>query len=214
MSRWLQFRIFLARLWVYFWNRAHGYEVWSKIHRLLFDRAARGLKLPTCEDPGEIAAYLRGMGWRADSWTDLGDAVCSPEMVWYRFLVDVKNHDVGDCDEFAIFSAGVITESIKCGTWKSVAVEPRLLSVTWFDAEGRAQGHNVCLVRWQSPESNVQALRAGATYGYMDYDLPMFYGEIERVVAAVRKRYAGPGYTGVCWAIHGPDMAFREVHWG
>lgn len=209
-----RFFLFVARCAAYFWMWSRAYSVWSKIHRFFFDREARGLELPTAKEPGEIAAILRGMGWRSDSWIDLGDAVCSPQMVWLRFLKPVDSHrSVGDCDEFAIFSASVIKHSIDKGAWDSVAVDPKLLTVMWFDAEGRASGHNVCLVRWQSKDASVSPMRE-PMFGYMDYDLPMFYGEIERVVNAVRKRYAGPGNVGVGWALHTPDLKFLEAHWG
>lgn len=211
-------RVFLARLWVYFWEWSRGFSAWSKIHRLIFDRAARGLKLPICKDPGEIAAYLRGMGWRQDSWIDLGDAICSPEMVWLRFLTDVENHKkkVGDCDEFACFSANVIQESIKEGKWDSVCAEPKILCTTWFDSIGRPGGHAVCLVKWQSKDHPITTLSGDEMplFGYMDYDLPRFHGSVPDVVAAIRKRYAGAGYTGICWSIYTPGLGLQEIHWG
>ncbi len=174
------------------------YSRWSGIHRLTCDQEAKDIILPTFRNVDEIAPIIRGFVWRPDSWIDLGDAVCTPQMVWYRHLYSV-NHEVGDCDEFAIFLCNVIQKSIEDGVWNSNVEDPDMMSVTWLGETG-VSGHNVCL------------LKLGTTFGYMDYDLPRWCGQSrEDVVGAVLKRYAPHGDL-IGWAVHSPELKLLEWH--
>ncbi len=174
------------------------YPLWTRIHRTLFDRAARKTPLPVFKNIEEILPFLRGFVWRADSWIDLGDAMCTPEMVWYRYLNNV-DHKIGDCDEFACFLSNVIQKSIEENVWKSIIEDPDIMTVMWLDPDGRPQGHNVCL------------LRLGPCYGYMDYDTPKWCGGKVQVVQAVLKNY-GRGSNLIGWAVHSPKLKLREFH--
>lgn len=202
-------KTFLFRLGTYVYLRFHIYTTWSRIHRLLFDRIANGTQLPTFATPDEMTPILKGMVWRPDSWIDLGDAICTPEIVWYRYLHDV-DHKVGDCDEFAVFNSNTIALSIAEKKWTAPIDSPHFLTVTWITAEGAGSGHNVCLLR----QIHTIAGHDYEDWGYMDYGLPQFFGSKQSVVDAIRKRYAGPGYIGVGWGVHTPTLGFVEVHWG
>ncbi len=198
--------VFILRCLTYCAFRLRIYANWSRIHRLLFDRQARGTKLPTFKTTNEIVPFLRGMVWRSDSWIDLGDAVCSPEMVWWRYL-NAADHKVGDCDEFAIFSANVIAKSIADQTWEGKQYDPHMMSVTWVTAEGHPSGHNVCLLK-------IGDEFRGYSYGYMDYGSPIICGTKQRVADTIRAAMAGPEHTPVCWGVHTPGLGFVEVRWG
>jgi len=177
------------------------YPIWSKLHRLISDRAPRkaGITLPLFSNIDEIVPLINDFVWRPDSLEDAGDAICSPEMVWYRYLLDV-DHKIGDCDEFAIFISSVIKKSINAGTWMSVVEDPNLLSTTWMNPDGKVEGHNVCI------------LRVGQTYGFMDYGDPVWCGAKERVPLMILNQRAAKNATLVGWAIHTPDLRLMEYH--
>lgn len=193
-----------VKLWFFRWcwfliMHLRIYTTWSKIHRFIFDRIAKDTQLPTFKNIEELVPYLRGFGWRADSWIDLGDAICSPEMVWYRYL-NVLDHKVGDCDDFAAFTSNVIQKSIDEGVWESDVCDPQFMTVTWLDAEGRIGGHNVCL------------LSMLIMYGYIDYDVPRWCGSKENTASSVLRTYGGPGASLLGWAVHSPTLKKLEVH--
>jgi hypothetical protein len=123
-------------------------------------------------------------------------------MVWWRHLNTV-DHKVGDCDEFAAFNSNVIANSIKAGVWRSPVKDPQFLTVGWLTAEGKASGHNVCLLN-----------DGNGRFGYMDYGMPAFFGTKQQVVDAIRECYAGPGNVAAAWGVMTPGLAFVEAHWG
>ena len=179
------------------------YTNWSRLHRYLFDGVAKNTTLPTFTTVEEVGWYIRGFSWRPDSWIDLGDAICSPEMVWYRYLNGIQG--AGDCDEFAVFLANVIEKSIEAGTWRSSISDPDILTVTWMNPDGSLSGHIVCLLQFVRTE-------APWSYGYMDYDLPRWCGTSENDAAqAVLRRYA-PGGELIGWAVHSPKLKKRSVY--
>lgn len=205
----MSFIKFWYKLTTYLVFRLRIYTTWSRLHRFFFDRAAQGQELPIFENPKAMAPYLRGMGWRPDSWVDMFDAICTPEMVWHRYLNSV-DHSVGDCDEFAVFIANVIARSLRSPLWDANIDSPSILSVAFIDDAGRAGGHNVCLMRsWH---------RIGAKFyeqwGYQDYGDPVFFGSKEKVVEAIKNRYAGVNGTRLCWAVLSPTLELQELHWG
>lgn len=177
------------------------YPIWSKLHRLVSDRAPRkaGITLPLFSNADEIVPLLKDFVWRPDSLEDMGDAVCSPEMVWYRYLFNV-DHKIGDCDEFAIFISNVIKKSIDTGTWMSVIEDPNMLSTTWMNVDGKVEGHNVCI------------LRVGQMYGFMDYGDPVWCGAKGRVPLMILKERGGDGASLIGWAVHTPDLRLLEYH--
>lgn len=205
----IDIKTFFYRLGSYLSLAFPIYTTWSRIHRLLFDRAAIGTVLPTVTCLDEISPYLRAMVWRPDSWIDLGDAICSPEMVWYRSL-NAVDHKVGDCDEFAIFISNVIARSITAGTWQEAVDTPSFLTVTWIGADGVGAGHNVGLFR----RLHTIAGHLYEDWGYMDYGAPIWCGHKQDVVDAIRKRYAGDGAIKIVWSVHTPTLGFVEAHWG
>jgi len=225
----MNLKVFFARLLFYLFIRLRLYANWSRIHRLLFDRVAANTELPTFGSFEEIQPFLLGMVWRPDSWIDLGDAICSPQMVWYRYLNDI-DHKVGDCDEFAIWLTNVIAKSIKEGKWTLPVSDmypgfPNLftaiMTVTWIDGSGRTGGHNVCYLKqwipaaerqWEKLESGCICMRI-FRWGYLDYGRPHWYRSEEEVVRAIRHKYAGENNISLGWAIHEPNLSLSEVHW-
>lgn len=201
-ARWLGY------LFVLIWH-LRIYPLASKLHRFLFDGAARGTPLPTFQDTQEIVPYLHGMVWRPDSWIDFGDSICTPEMVWWRYL-NAADHKIGDCDEYAVWLAATINKSIRAGVWEDRSRDPLILTNTWMEPGGHITGHNVCLLR--------RIVEVGSTgvwnYGYMDYDAPIWCGSPEQVVEAIRKRYAERGSVGIGWALHTWDLKFVGAYRG
>ncbi len=196
---WLDFKIFIWRMVAVVSAYLRITTTWSKIHRILFDRAAYNTVLPTFRNIEEIEPFVRGFVWRPDSWIDLGDAICSPEMVWYRWLNQI-DHKVGDCDDFAVFTSNVIQKSIEENVWQSNIEDPDILSTYWYEPGRGWGGHAVCLIRM------------GSMYGYFDYDIPRWCGKKEDVAPAVRLRYAGKESVSLGWVVVSPKLKLREVH--
>lgn len=205
----MKLKTLLYQLGAYLYIGSRFYANWSRLHRFLFDRVARDQQLPTFATPEEIVPYLNGMVWRPDSWIDAGDAICSPQMVWYRYINHL-DHKIGDCDEFAIFLSNVIAKSIDEKKWTAPIDSPALLTVTWIQPDGVGSGHNVCLLR----RTHRIGLKLYEEWGYMDYGKPLWAGTKERVVSAIRHRYVGQGVIGLCWAVHTPDLKLKEIHFG
>jgi len=192
-----QFKLTLLRWGYALLAISRIYSIWSKLHRVLFDRAARKVQLPTFKNVEEIVPYVRGMVWRPDGPKDLWDAICTPEMVWLRYLTEQNHRVVGDCDEHAVFWSNVIQKSIETGVWQSRIEDPDFLSISWTDHDGKSSGHNVCL------------LKLGDIYGYVDYDLPIWCGAtIEDVVMSVLRSYGGINLIG--WTVMSPTLKLRE----
>ena len=193
------FKLFMVRLMYFLSLRLHIYTTWSKIHRFIFDSAGAGLPLPIFHS---IEQYqVREMVWRPDGLTDLGDAICTPEMAWFRFKV--LGQPIGDCDEFAILLSNVIQKAIDWHVWSSDIKDPKFMTIGWMTAAGKFEGHNVCLMTEAST----------GKFGYMDYDVPHFFGTKQDVVDAVRLHYAGAGALSTGWAVHSPKLQFEEFHW-
>lgn len=138
--RWLT-RLVLKRRWYY---------RWSRLYRFLFEWRYRRWSDPAYTSLPQLEKILGQMKWRKDPWWMLFDVISYPAAVFKRHQLGKA---VGDCDESAIFAAHVIRDMMArnlLGHFRSVGV----LTVPWLDKDGKAGGHNVCIVSYISRKAN------------------------------------------------------------
>jgi hypothetical protein len=214
-------RIFLARLSLYLYFRLYIMCGWSWIYRRTWERRWRYYPLPLYRTMNAVVADVDQMHWTADGWRQLWDAISWPNAVWGRLRTG--NPKVGDCDEFAIFQANVIRNSVRKGCFEPDRPDMKimstfLLTVCWVDKNGKMSGHNVCLLyRRASAEWHGSDPTPGAPIdwcGYMDYGQPQWFDRLESVVTAIRLRYAGPGNQSLGYAVSDPGtLKPLAVYW-
>lgn len=193
---------FFAAIGVYLYLR-FAYAPVSRIHRYFFDYSLpAGTYLPKVRYFVELVSMLKTMRWRRDGISSLGDAFCTPEEVYRKYLAD-RNAFVGDCDEFAIFVANVLNRSWE--VFQEGTVRAYILTVTYQRADGSFGGHNAALL--QRPCMKLERSSDGVScyrvreFGYMDYDMPQWFGKPEEVIAQIASRYGGLGAEPLVWCL-------------
>ena len=77
------------------------------------------------------------------------DIISSPKKVEYilrqHLTGEKKKAEVGDCDEFALYSATSIESMVLRN--KTTVTDPEFMTVTWLDAKGKFHGHNICVFK-------------------------------------------------------------------
>jgi hypothetical protein len=148
----------------------------------------------------DLVAFIHKLIWVADSWQQLWDAFSYPGKV--QWIGTEGDRRVGDCDEFAIYSATAILKANAAGYLKEYR-NPRILTACWMDSKGKLGGHNVCLLE-----------RDGGV-AYMDYGDPIHFDTLQDLVASVIARYTREE-NGACigWGVTDPvTLRPIEVHW-
>lgn len=190
------FKKLISKLVILFGFKLGIYRIWSKIYRFIWERNKR-LPLKSFLSLEELVAYVGSFKWRADTWRELGDAISSPEHVQWIAENDPKRF-IGDCDEFAVYQANVIENSLSKFNHNFVKQFNRafVMTIMWYqhDTDVGYAGHNVCLLS-----------TANRKYCYMDYGFPSVEVETPAEIAEmVMKRYAS-NYELIAWAIIDPQ---------
>ena len=187
--------------WVAFNSRV--LKLHSMLHRALYDRKYAGTAVATYKSVNELANWIAEQKWVADDWTALWDAWCTPNKVQAVGQTD-GSHEIGDCDEFAIYIAAAVEKSLALSTLGDSGIDrARVLTVMWTEGY-KLGGHNVALFSYKQ-------VTDGATwYAYMDYGLPSVKRlTVQEVVQDVRDRYA-KGSLGLGWAVSTFDLQLEQ----
>lgn len=194
---------------LWFYIRSHLYKGWSHLHRFLYDRPYAKTEISTYATLSDLRDWISKQNWVADGWTELFDAVCSPEKV--QAVGQEGDHNIGDCDEFAVYLTAAITKSLNAGLMQADKIRnPRFLTVCWMNREGKSDGHNVCLLEHVKDDGTVQ-------YAYMDYGMPRPpQASPADVAQTVARDYAKKGdVVGIiAWSVSALDLTPIEVHIG
>ena len=197
------------RVWQFVWAALAWFAFKSRIlklnsviHRFLYDRKYAGTPVATYKTVNELANWMAQQKWVGDDWTSLWDAWCTPNKIQAVGQTD-GSHEIGDCDEFAIYISAAVEKSLALGTLESGIDRARVLTVMWTDGY-KVGGHNVALFSYKQ-------VTDGATwYAYMDYSMPSVKRlTIQQVVQDVRDLYAN-GSLGLGWAVSTFDMKLEQ----
>ena len=146
------------RVMVWLTLYCHIYYVWSKLHRLLFDRKYDDTRLPLFDKLDALETVVGKMVWRRDGWRSLWDAICTPQAAWAKFRM---GKPAGDCDDISVFALSRLVNMASRGELVYLGVQPwgqkcniGLLSVPWFDKGSRKTGgHNVAVMKYVDRDS-------------------------------------------------------------
>lgn len=198
----------VASFFTYWALRLHFYKLKSDLHRWMWERQYKDVKVSTFSTLGELATTMAKTKYQPDGWRELFDAVSSPGRCERIFSgAEVATHGV-DCDEFALYITAAATKSLAAGTLLDTVWCPRFFTVTWFEG-WKAMGHNVCLFTIP-PIAPVLAVR----YAYMDYGRPSApFETIQQVADSVRRRYAtrGADLAPLVWCVSALDLTPENV---
>jgi hypothetical protein len=137
--------LFICRAFFWFWFVTRGYFWWSKFWRLILEKKG-GVKMTDFAGIGQLEQRLAEFKWRRDPLAGSLDVISRPETV-ERIYQDHKasgaegQPEVGDCDDFAIYAADRVLASA------AIPMEAYLLTINWFDDQGKWHGHNVCALK-------------------------------------------------------------------
>lgn len=174
---------FVAGLGVTLYMRAHLYRFWSWVHQRTSDRRWDKVQLNMYTSLRQIATWMGSFKWKADSWRELFDAVCTPQKVQ---AVGSDSPHGNDCDEAARYVSCSIEHARVTGLLDPEGVHRAwFLTVTWMEEDGTTGGHNVALVEFFGENGVIQ-------YAYMDYGMPhRRYATAHDVALEVVRDYAG-----------------------
>lgn len=204
-----KFFLNIASYTVYFFLKSGAARLWYKLYQFLWERNKKE-PLAHYANLDELAACVRTLKWRADTWREIGDAIGSAETVQYRINHDPRRF-IGDCDEFGVYEAAIVNKELSDDPNWSQDLEllrGDLLTVMWYKTrEFRWEkngfgGHNVCLLS-----------HTDGTFSYMDYGWPSERRQtIQEVVEDVRVRYA-QFYKPVGWAVSDPvTLKVKQIY--
>jgi hypothetical protein len=193
-----------------------GYQIKSAVHRFFFDRKYRDTPITVYPTLAELHAWIDQQKWVKDGLTSLWDAVCTPQKVQAvgqgsgPLAKGDKVHEVGDCDEFAIYTTAAIEKALALGQMKEKNIaNPRFFSVVWMERNGMPDGHNVCLLERPQPNGPPK-------YSYMDYYMPSeppldTPAQVAVLIASTYAGWAKNNYGGVesgvmCWCAAKTDL--------
>lgn len=214
---WINMKIFFGRIGCYLFTGLI-YRYWSRLYRLIWEYKYRNVELWSYKTFMDLVVTMRTCKWAKDGWHQLWDAFSYPGKVQHIInTVPEADRFIGDCDEFAIYLANVITQNFKdyygagwgldqgrfpMGYNGLLAEDAKVLTVMYVREDGSYGGHNVCLIYWRDGK-----------YSYMDYDLPNTpESDIVSVVRQVMDKYAPKG-TCIGWATHSPELKLQSLHW-
>lgn len=190
---------FRVILWLVFNLRIS--MTWSKIYRFLYERKFKDVKLTKYANFTELSKFVGSQTWVADKFKQLWDATSTPQKV--QWVADnTPKHEIGDCDEFAIYSVNVVEDGLSDGTFNDPNLHVQdayMLTVCWVNQDNKLMGHNVCLL------DTGEDLK----WRYMDYHMPSVakatIGEIALLVAA---SFSGLGTKSLGWVQVTKDLKF------
>ena len=134
---WLDIRVFFVK---HFYGLAlTWWKLWSRAYRK-FDGYSEVL-LPKAYDPQTVGSLLSALQWTPDGGKELWDVCRSPN--WVEFCL--TRMELGypqppgalDCDEFAVWSAHVLSQKYT----------PYMLTVSWVSPTREILGHALCIGR-------------------------------------------------------------------
>lgn len=201
-------KLFFLRLSAALYIGCGGYAAWSWVYRLLWEWKFRDVtKLRIFATLADLGAYLQANAskWTGDTLKQGFDAFSFPLKAQRVFDGEEADTRGIDCDEFACFAANAILQSTLKGKMPAEVYSPQILTVTWVKkADGKATGHNVCLVEMPNGKR-----------AYMDYGQPAGHSSnVEGVVRAVLDRYAPGGWQCIGWCTMTPALREAAFHWG
>ena len=132
------------------WFGFKGYYLWSKFWRWVFEPRHQKMPVTSFRDIAELGQVLQGWKWGEDPVKGMMDIISSPQHVewrWQESILQQKDPEVGDCDEFAVYSAHVLSKLPHLYTKVGV------MSVSWWRPSGSFAGHNICVFWNRTTES-------------------------------------------------------------
>lgn len=142
----------ILRVLVFFALRCKLYYMWSRLYRAINRNLAWDVALPKIGNEEELTKILATLKWAADDWTELWDAIATPQQAWATHRA---GKPVGDCDEYSVISAELLRPflsglpfPITRGGYITI-LEVGILSVPWT-WPGGTSGHNVCMFSYVS----------------------------------------------------------------
>ena len=188
--------------WFVYWLFKLGIlRTWYRLYRELYERkhfdpdSPEFTHLARYHTIAELVAEIGKAKWRADKLKELWDAISHPSAIQYRLNTD-PDKAIGDCDEFAVYSAAVINNESKLLN-ELGAVRAYIMSVMWIKTGGKTWagnslgygGHNVCVIQL-----------INGKFKWMDYSIPTNADSLNDVASQVRDMYATQYYT-LGWAL-------------
>lgn len=122
------------------------YYAWSRFWRWVLEGEYRSHPLHVLRDEEELSSTLSQMVWTSDPLGGLFDVISLPQAVQAKFDWARARGDrafVGDCDDFAVWAGAQVKDLHSRGLtqWR----DPKLLTVAWYDKDGKWHAHVVCL---------------------------------------------------------------------
>lgn len=194
---------FTSRLGFYLYFKLRIMQGWSRLYRKLFQGRARAVALPAVSYFNDLTTLVKQAKWKADGLKELGDAIPTGRMAYYRFLTDPK-HYIGDCGAYAALIFDSISQALRTSKWEDDPVAPFLVAVNWAKADGKLGAHYVCAFARMDGEE-------AYSYGYMDYGTPYWFKSMNDLIEAIRNRYAKTDHIDLGYAIINGDTLKPEV---
>lgn len=204
---WRAFKLFIFRLGFVIAIGSRYYKNWSRLYQWLYERKHKSLEIEMYTSYRALSNTLATCTWIADGSKELGDAISSPGFIQY-VINEVGGRPIGDCDEFAMYNAAALMESVKMQMWTGEPIKNcSILTVRWMqkDTPQVQAGHNVCLIEL-----------VDGTYRYMDYWSPSPAFKTKREVALrVIDDYTGVDKSDCLgWSVSDRvTMSPTEIHW-
>lgn len=176
----------------YWFLRLGLYRLKSNVYRWLFERRFRAVPVSPVKSVDELLPRLPPSWWRADSFAQAWDAVSYPGRVQSFINRGFPPARGFDCDEFAIYSSAVISQS-----WPGAPVY--FLTVLWLEG-WKIVGHNVC------------AYYTRAGYSFVDYrEIREGFLSLKGIAYDVAFEFGGPDCTPLAFAAHRLDLTPEVV---
>lgn len=199
---WTSVKVFLWRLGFMLASWTRYYKNWSHLYQWLYERQYGIVPVSTYPTLEALQKVIATCTWTNDGAKELGDAFSSAGYI--QHVIDGGGkRAIGDCDEFAMYNATAIRDSIDAGVWKDRLVKDTLvMTLCWLDKiTGKHEGHNVCLIEW-----------ADGKYSYIDYFAPSNEASnMHDVALQVVNDYGGNQLVG--WAIQDRNLDVLSTHW-
>jgi hypothetical protein len=179
---------------------------WSRLYRSMAEKEYRYARVRPQADLPALIHFIKPAKYVPDGWTKLWDAISYPGRT--QIILDAPgSKEIGDCDEYALFLATAIDESVRVRensmNWgTSRAFRTSMLTVFWVGDSGMG-AHNVCAIQWFGNEG----------FSYMDYGVPdgpaKSYETLAKLVAS---RYDKNTQV-LVWSRHDIFLNHIETRW-
>lgn len=182
----------IIRLFYRFWVGTGLYYKWSNFWRFVLERKYRDYPIKQHADILDLRATLAEAIWVTDPLGGAFDTISYPGKV--QASIDSGIYKIGDCDDFAVYAGHCLRDMYARGV--SVFRDPKLMTVAWFDSQGKWNAHVVCVFFDEAYNKYGHIgnwFRGAPQLGFNSY---------ESVVKAI----IGKGSTLVAWSLGDIDL--------